>query len=94
MSEALPLRLAMYKKWPTNCLLLAVVVRLELTGPTSLYAEGQRLGLEFLDQGITGGSCAATQLLSAPGLTLYATSKPSIGSWTKIPTTLTRLASR
>jgi hypothetical protein len=29
---------------------------------------------------VTGESCAATQLLSAPGLTLYAMSKPSMGS--------------
>jgi hypothetical protein len=65
----------MSKKWLTNCWLLIVVAALETSGRTSLYAEGQRLGLRFLDQGITRESRAATQLLSAPSLTLYVKAK-------------------
>jgi hypothetical protein len=60
MSEGLLLRLAIYKRWPTNCWLLVMVVRLESTGPTGLYAEGLRSNLRYLDQGITEESCAVT----------------------------------
>jgi hypothetical protein len=49
MSEALPLRLATYKKWLTNCWLLVVVARLGTSGRTGLYAEGLRLNFRFLD---------------------------------------------
>jgi hypothetical protein len=49
MHEALPLHLAIYKRWPINYWLLVVVTRLEKNGPGTLCAESLRLSLRYLD---------------------------------------------
>ena len=94
MREDLLLRLPTCERWLINCWLLAVPARLENTGSIGLSSGNPGLNLRYQDQGIIGESCAAIQQLLVPGLTLYATLKPSTASWTKIPTTLTRQASK